>query len=290
MYNNLHRGLREADLNVVADSNSAEFVSIPFYDAAIPCGKPTDIGFVEEDGFIRLPMNMLGKVQGTISLSARGDSMIDADIQDGDTLTVKLTKDVHDGDVVIASLDGDMTCKVLFRKAPGCTMLLPRNPNYEPIVIEDGDYSRVDILGVVTNIVHPAPYTPHHVCSSIVDAYEKAKRKQHPSVPSEEKVESALRRINPVIGNSRQWLPVLRILMDCGYYADGDFRGFVDDLTAHLGASLKHEPDADDLRRICVLVMAKPFEEWKYDEATFGSERRYNVLCSIAKRFKEMIS
>ena len=286
------RRLREADINLIADRIVTEFVSIPYYDAAIPCGSPSDIGYVEDGGYIRLPKDLIGKVHGVISVTARGDSMVDAGIMDGDCLTVQLTKDVRDGDIIVAALDGDMTCKVFYRQASGCTMLLPRNSDYAPIVLEDGNYGRIDILGVVTKIVHPAQHTPYRICSDIAASYErtqKQQREQHPPVPSDETVADALRRIHPHVRCGRHWYAVLRVLMDCGYYVRGDYRGFVEDLQMWLGKDFKPQPTAHDLSKMCVQSFSKPLAQWNRNDAPV-QDKRFDDYRNIANEFKEMIA
>lgn len=282
--------LREADINVDANSISTEFVSVPFFRAHIPCGPPTEIGYVEDGEYIHLPKSLVADASCTICVLAKGDSMKDAGITDGDILTVHMTKDVHDGDAVVVSLDGEVTCKALYRPEEGCTVLLPRNEAYEPIVLEDGKYSRVDILGVVTNIKkHPTPYTPIRICSTLFDKFKKFKRKKLSAVPSDVKVESALRRIRPHLKYKRQWFPVMRILMDCGYYKFADFRGFVDDLQSCLGTDFDTLPDAHDLGKLYDKSFRQPFEQWDREDAPV-SGKWFDDYSDIARKYKAMIA
>lgn len=283
----LERRLREADFNVVADSVETEFVRVPLYDAHIPCGTPTEIGYVEDGEYIHLPKSVVKDGRSTISVFARGDSMIDAGIEDGDILTVKLTKDVHDGDAVVVSLDGEVTCKALFRPSTGCTVLLPRNEAYEPIVLEEGKYDRVDIIGVVTCVMRPVAPVPYRVCSAIYDKFKK-KRKQLSAVPSEETVRDALRQINPQVDTGRKWFAVMRVLMDCGFYKSGDYRGFVEDLQTWLGTDLKSLPAAPEVSRMCVQSFSKPFSQWDRNDAPV-SGKRFDDYYDLAAQFKAMI-
>ena len=46
------------------------------------------------------------KNRGTFALRVRGDSMIGAHIVDGDIVILENAKDVHDGDIVAALIDG----------------------------------------------------------------------------------------------------------------------------------------------------------------------------------------
>ncbi|MBP7007061.1 MAG: hypothetical protein KBB16_03310, partial [Candidatus Pacebacteria bacterium] len=65
-------------------------------------------------------------------LEVNGDSMIDAHIEDGDTILVERTNQAKDGDIVIANVDGEFTMKYL-RERGGKKWLEPANKNYKPI-------------------------------------------------------------------------------------------------------------------------------------------------------------
>ena len=65
-------------------------------------------------------------------LRIKGDSMINAGILDGDTVVVRPQPDAVNGDIVIAMLGDEATCKRFHRSADG-VWLLPENPAYDPI-------------------------------------------------------------------------------------------------------------------------------------------------------------
>lgn len=69
-------------------------------------------------------------------LRVEGDSMIDDGICDGDLVAVKRGVEARNGEVVVARIDGELTIKRLQRRA-GQVCLLPRNPAYAPIVVQD---------------------------------------------------------------------------------------------------------------------------------------------------------
>ena len=57
-----------------------------------------------------------------------------------------------DGKVVIVSLNGELTVK-RFHQAKGKSWLLPENPDYPPISLNEEDETH--LWGVVTNVIHP---------------------------------------------------------------------------------------------------------------------------------------
>ena len=70
-------------------------------------------------------------------LKVRGDSMVDDGIFDGDLIAVHRTPVAENGQIVVARLDGEVTVKRLRRNKDGIA-LLPRNPDYAPILVPVG--------------------------------------------------------------------------------------------------------------------------------------------------------
>lgn len=86
----------------------------------------------------------------TFILRLTGDSMEGAGMFDGDLLVVdKYLKPEH-GDIVVAEVDGEFTCKRLYMRN-GQFMLRPENPTYPDIRPKDGQ--QIEIWGVVTSSV-----------------------------------------------------------------------------------------------------------------------------------------
>lgn len=74
-------------------------------------------------------------------LKVRGDSMRDDGIFDGDLIAVHRTPDAANNQIVVARVDGEITVK-RFKKTRDKILLLPRNPDYEPIeVTPDSEFA-----------------------------------------------------------------------------------------------------------------------------------------------------
>ncbi|MFA5548546.1 MAG: transcriptional repressor LexA [Porticoccaceae bacterium] len=70
-------------------------------------------------------------------LRVRGDSMRDEGILDGDLLAVHRTPEAESGQMVVARIDDEVTVKILKRvRGRAEIQLLPRNPDYEPILVD----------------------------------------------------------------------------------------------------------------------------------------------------------
>jgi repressor LexA len=84
----------------------------------------------------------------TYLLEVKGDSMIEAGIQEGDLVVAERKSDPRIGDIVIAEVDGGWTMKY-FRKKGTQVYLEPANKNYKPIYPE---YD-IKIAAVVTGVI-----------------------------------------------------------------------------------------------------------------------------------------
>ena len=73
--------------------------------------------------------------EATYLLEVKGESMIDAGIQEGDLVIAERRGDPKDGDIVIAEVDGGWTMKY-YKKKGNLVYLQPANKNYLPIYPE----------------------------------------------------------------------------------------------------------------------------------------------------------
>ena len=80
-------------------------------------------------------------------LKVRGMSMRDAGILDGDLLAVHATRDVRNGQIVVARLGDEVTVKRLRRSADQIE-LLPENPDYPVITVQPGEPFEIEGLAV----------------------------------------------------------------------------------------------------------------------------------------------
>lgn len=79
------------------------------------------------------------------ALRIKGDSMIGAGILNGDYIIVRQQNTATPGQIVVALIEDEATCKTLKIEDDGHVWLMPENPDYSPI---DGEGAV--ILGVVT--------------------------------------------------------------------------------------------------------------------------------------------
>jgi repressor LexA len=96
--------------------------------------------------FVSVLMSMLGPndPEKLFALTVKGDSMVDANISDGDTVIFKPTQDAGNGDMVAVWLaeENTTTLKYFHKDASGI-MLKPANPAYKPIMISRPEQVRI---------------------------------------------------------------------------------------------------------------------------------------------------
>ncbi len=90
--------------------------------------------------------SLLGGAE-TYVLKVAGDSMIAADILDGDLVFLRRQETAESGDIVSALIDGEEATLKRFRRRPnGRVLLIPENPALKPMAY---DPARIAIQGVL---------------------------------------------------------------------------------------------------------------------------------------------
>ncbi|MGS0740808.1 transcriptional repressor LexA [Glaciimonas sp. GG7] len=84
-------------------------------------------------------------------LKVRGLSMRDVGILDGDLLAIKKTQNVKNGQIVVARIGDDVTVKT-YKKTDSVIQLLPENPDFEPIIIDE-DKDDFALEGLVVGLL-----------------------------------------------------------------------------------------------------------------------------------------
>lgn len=131
------------------DASIEEVVELPVY-GAIAAGFPDEVESGDAVG--RLQVN-LGAVtrsarRETFALRVRGESMVDAGINDGDTVVVE-PRPPREGEIVVALIDGQSTLKRYVRSRDGLPFLRSENrlfPTMHPL-------SELVVQGVATALV-----------------------------------------------------------------------------------------------------------------------------------------
>lgn len=123
-----------------------KFVNVPIL-GEIACGQPM---FCEEnfEGIFQIDEDL---DKPDFCLIARGDSMIDAGIHDGDIAFMRKTPIVENGKIAAVYYDEDVTLKRYYSKG-NQVILQPENKFYSPIIIDLYDDIPLQILGELIGV------------------------------------------------------------------------------------------------------------------------------------------
>jgi repressor LexA len=128
-----------------AQTNPPDAVVMPILGrvaAGVPITAQEDV-----EGEFVLSAAFVPKASDAFMLRVQGDSMIDAAILDGDLILVRPQPSAHNGEIVVAMLDGEATVKRFYREADRIR-LQPENRSMAPIYASD-----VEIVGRVEAVV-----------------------------------------------------------------------------------------------------------------------------------------
>jgi len=136
-------------IDVILAPNSSEKAKFRLFSCPISAGIPSSTEDYLDDEFDI--DQLINHPNETYFLRVSGDSMEDVGIDSGDWLSVDCEIEPMNGDVVIASIDGEHTVKRLFHRN-GEIILFAENDNYEPLRVQKDSHFKV--FGVVTHIIH----------------------------------------------------------------------------------------------------------------------------------------
>ena len=102
------------------------------------------------DETIPLPKSIF-TAENAFLLEVKGDSMFEKGILNGDYVVVARNVEVHSGDIAAVRIDDEATVKMVYREGRH-VRLMPANPAYEPIVLED-DGRSIEVIGKVVGLI-----------------------------------------------------------------------------------------------------------------------------------------
>ena len=120
---------------------------IPIYIEAGISGFESPAAEYKELG-LSLDQLLITKPDATFIGVAKGQSMVDVGIFDGDLLIVNRAEQVKDGDVVVASFNGCFTCKLIDTQR---AQLISASKSHKTVNITEGDDFQIE--GVVTRSI-----------------------------------------------------------------------------------------------------------------------------------------
>ena len=127
-------------------------IRLPFFDIDIVAGFPLPLDNDEKAQDIELLRMLCPNPEASYLIRVQGNSMIDADIYDGDVIIVdKSNRNPTPSEVAVCELNGEYTIKRFERRGEE-GWLVPANPDYPEIRVTDEDC--FSVWGTVTYIIH----------------------------------------------------------------------------------------------------------------------------------------
>lgn len=149
-------GVLKSDL---IEEKSSAAGTIPFTEmhkapivGVIPAGYPV-LALQDIEGYASIPYS---DEENYFFLRVQGDSMINAGIHSGDLVLIRKQSCADNGQIVAARVNGDEATLKRFQQQGNTILLLPENPNYEPRIVSEKDFSQGDaqIIGVAVEVRH----------------------------------------------------------------------------------------------------------------------------------------
>ena len=134
---------------LLEDNNVEEESSLPLI-GRVAAGEPI-LAEQHIEGTYHIDPAMF-KPQADFLLKVYGQSMKDIGILDGDLLAVHSTKDVRNGQVVVARIEDEVTVKRLERKG-SIIYLHAENEEFAPIVVDLTQRPHFEIEGIAVGII-----------------------------------------------------------------------------------------------------------------------------------------
>ena len=122
--------------------NGAELKKVPMLGYAA-AGKPLED--LNQDVFY---VNIDDKYDVDFCITVSGDSMIGANIFDGDIIFIKKTSEVANGRIACVQIDREKVCLKRFYKNGDMVTLVSENPRYPPMIFTKDNCESLQILGL----------------------------------------------------------------------------------------------------------------------------------------------
>lgn len=118
----------------------------------IPAGYPA-LAFDQIEGYASIPYS---DTENYFFLRVSGESMINAGINNGDLVLIRKQQCAEDGQIVAARVNGDEATLKRYKTQGETILLLPENPDYDPIIVSAKDFlaGYASIIGVALEVRH----------------------------------------------------------------------------------------------------------------------------------------
>jgi len=129
--------------------DTSETIKRPIVNEDIAAGFPSPAEDFKEVR-ISLDKELIQNENATFYARVRGNSMIDANIEDGDLLVIDRSIETRNGKIAVCMIDGEFTIKRL-KVEKEQVFLMPENKNFKPIKVTEEN--ELIVWGIVTYVI-----------------------------------------------------------------------------------------------------------------------------------------
>jgi repressor LexA len=130
-------------------SGDEDLIEVPII-GRVAAGQLTE-AIQQPSDTVRVDRVLLGGAREVFGLRVSGESMINAGINDGDYVFVRKQIEAHKGDIVVALVGEEATCKYFYPESDRIR-LVPANDTMSDIIVRRDDWRSTQILGVVVGL------------------------------------------------------------------------------------------------------------------------------------------
>ena len=109
------------------------------------------LAFENVEEFLGIDKRFFG-AEACFAVQVKGDSMVDAHIQEGDYVIIKIQDQAENGDIVAALIEDEVTLKYFCRNK-NQIRLEAANPEHPPLIFKQEDSRSFRILGIMAGLV-----------------------------------------------------------------------------------------------------------------------------------------
>lgn len=141
--------LKSRAMRPVHMDENPDLISVPVL-GRVAAGQPI-LAVENAEDTVKIDRVLVGPHQEVFALRIVGESMIEDGIFDGDYVFVRKTPAAKRGEIVIAMIDDEATCKRFFPEGDRIRFQ-PANSSMEPIYVNKSDYRETMIIGKVVGV------------------------------------------------------------------------------------------------------------------------------------------
>lgn len=259
---------------------------IPVVENPVRAGIPAEPGNMRTE-MVSIPKALLSMLE-EMMIRVKGDSMVDADVSDGDYVKLQLEKTPRSGDIVVAVIGNEVTLKVYYEDENGVRWLVAQNSEkrdvYKPIML-DGRGDEVIISGVVSEVLRQLPRISNRDIARELRAAKEA-MEVNMDIP-QQRISSTIKTLAKKIKVGRTWYSVYRKMVDLLIYPENDYESFCDRVRMEVPKH-EHLPAPEELQRMAVGSFAKPVVKWTEFNAPVKG-KRYLIYKNLADETEAML-